>query len=203
MTEAEFKKHLDAAEKSPKEIAAAVSGLPERVLRYKPSPEKWCVLEVLGHLADVEIIYGYRLRQMLADTKPVIAPLDQDAWARNLNYLDSPPSELVAFYGLGRHHNLRLLRSLKASDLSKGALHPELQREMTVADLVERMGGHGAGHLQQIEKLKTAASNKQFQPAVLGWRCLWAAVNAMSASNLASAAPESTAFAASSIASRR
>ncbi len=160
MTEAEFKKHLDAAEKSPKEIAAAVSGLPEKVLHYKPSPEKWCVLEVLGHLADAEIIYGYRLRQMLADTKPVIAPLDQDAWTRNLNYLDSPPSELVAFYGLGRHHNLRLLRSLKASDLSKGAFHPELQREMTVADLVERMGGHGAGHLQQIEKLKAAASNK-------------------------------------------
>ena len=160
MTETEFKKYLDAAEKSPKAIAAAVSGLPEKVLRYKPSPEKWCVLEVLGHLADVEIIYGYRLRQMLADTKPVIAPLDQDAWARNLNYLDSPPSELVAFYGLGRHHNLRLLRSLKASDLSKGAFHPKLQREMTVADLVERMGGHGAGHLQQIEELKAAASGK-------------------------------------------
>ena len=35
------------------------------------------MLEILGHLADVEIIY--RLRQMLADTKPVIAPLDRDA----------------------------------------------------------------------------------------------------------------------------
>ena len=66
MTEAELKKHLDAAEKSPKEIAAAVSGLSERILRYKPSPEKWCVLEILGHLADIEIVYGYRLRQMLA-----------------------------------------------------------------------------------------------------------------------------------------
>jgi len=156
MTEAEFKKHLEAAEKSPKEIAAAVSGLAEKVLRYKPSPEKWCVLEVLGHLADVEIIYGYRLRQMLADSKPVITPIDQDAWARNLNYMDSPPSELVAFYGLGRHHNLRLLRSLKAPDLAKSAFHPELQREATVAELVEMMGGHGAGHLQQIEKLKAA-----------------------------------------------
>jgi hypothetical protein len=31
---------------------------------------------------------------------------------------------------------------------------------MTVADLVERMGGHGAGHLRQIEKLKTAAGKK-------------------------------------------
>jgi hypothetical protein len=118
MTDAELRKHLDAAEKSPKEIAAAVSGLSEQILRYKPSPDKWCVLEILGHLADVEIVYGYRLRQMLADTKPVIAPLDQDAWARNLNYLDSPPSELVEFYDLGRHHNLRLLRNLKASDLS-------------------------------------------------------------------------------------
>ena len=160
MTEAQFKEHLDAAERNPKEIAAAVSGLSESILRYKPSPEKWCVLEILGHLADVEIVYGYRLRQMLADTKPVIAPLDQNAWARNLNYLDSPSSELVAFYGLGRHHNLRLLRSLQASDLSKSAFHPEMQREMTVADLVERMGGHGDAHLQQIEKLKAAASNR-------------------------------------------
>lgn len=160
MTEAKFKKHLDAAERSPKEIAAAVSGLSEQTLRYKPSPEKWCVLEILGHLADVEIIYGYRLRQMLADTKPVIAALDQNAWSRNLNYLDCPPSELVAFYGLGRHHNLRLLRSLEPSDLLKSAFHPEMQREITVADLVERMGAHGAAHLQQIEKLKAAANSK-------------------------------------------
>ena len=158
MTEAEFKNRLDDAEKSPKEIAAAVSGLSGKVLRYKPSPEKWCVLEILGHLADVEIIYGYRLRQMLADTKPVIAALDQDAWARNLNYLESPPSELVAFYGLGRHHNLRLLRGLKVSDLSKSAYHPEIKREVTVADLVERMAAHGAAHLRQIEKLKAEAS---------------------------------------------
>jgi hypothetical protein len=160
MTEAEFKKRLDAAERSPKEIAAAVSGLPDKALRYKPAPEQWCVLEILGHLADVEIIYGYRLRQMLADIKPVIAPLDQNAWTRNLNYLDSPASELIAFYGLGRHHNLRLLRSLKASDFSKSAFHPEMQKDITVADLVERMSGHGAGHLQQIERLKAAASKK-------------------------------------------
>jgi hypothetical protein len=114
-------------------------------------------LEVLGHLADGEIIYGYRLRQMLADAKPVIAPLDQNAWTRNLNYLQSPPSELMAFYGLARHHNLRLLRSLKLADLSKSAFHPEMQKDMTVADLIERIAAHGAGHLQQIEKLKAAA----------------------------------------------
>jgi len=40
MTEAELKKHLDAAEISPRQIAAAVSGLSDKALRYKPAPNK-------------------------------------------------------------------------------------------------------------------------------------------------------------------
>src|SRR4029077_2492630 len=91
MTEAELKKHLDAAEKSPKQIAAAVSGLPEKTLRYKPSPDKWCILEILGHLADIEILYAYRMRQMVADKRPVLAVIDQDDWARNLGYMEETP----------------------------------------------------------------------------------------------------------------
>jgi hypothetical protein len=160
MTQAELKKHLDAAEKSPKEIAAAVSGLPDKILRYQPSPEKWSILEILAHLADVEILYAYRMRQMLADKKPVIAPIDQDDWARNLGYMESVPAELVALYGLNRHHNLRLLRRLKPGDLEKSAFHPEYKKDVTLAEMVERMGGHGANHLQQIERLKKEAGGK-------------------------------------------
>jgi DinB superfamily len=103
VTESELKKHLDAAEKSPKQIAAAVCGLPEKALRYKPSPDKWCILEIPGHLSDVEILYSYRIRQMLADKDPVIAPINQDDWAKNLGYLESSRPELVALYGLNRH----------------------------------------------------------------------------------------------------
>jgi hypothetical protein len=160
MTEAELKKYLEAAEKSPKEIAAAVSGLTPAVLRYKPAPDKWSILEILGHLADIEIVYAFRLRQMLADQKPVIAPIDQDAWARNLGYRETPAPELVASYGLNRHHNLRLLRRLKLEDLAKAAFHPEYRKDVTVADLVERMATHGANHLEQIERMKKEAAKK-------------------------------------------
>jgi hypothetical protein len=157
MIEAELNKHLDAAEKSPKQLAAAVSGLPEKVLRYKPAPDKWCILEILGHLADVEIVYAYRLRQMLADKKPVIAPMDQNDWAQNLGYMQTPPAEMVALYGLNRHANLRLLRRLKPGDLEKSAFHPGTQKNFSVADLIERMATHGANHLQQIDRLKREA----------------------------------------------
>ena len=157
MTEAEIKKQLDAAEKSPGEIARAASGLPEKVLRYKPSPEKWCIQEILGHLADIEIVYAYRIRQMLADENPVIAPMDQNAWARNLDYLRTPAPELIAAYGLNRHRTVQLLRRLKPADFEKSALHPELNRQVTVAEMLEKISGHGANHLQQIEKLKAEA----------------------------------------------
>lgn len=159
MTEADLKKHLDAAEQSPKQVAAAVSGLSEGTLRYKPSLEKWSILEVLGHLADIEIVFAHRFRQMLADNKPVIAPMDQDAWARNLGYMQTPAPEMVALYGLNRHHNVRLLRRLKAEDLGKSAYHPELKHEVTVAEYVEKMRTHGENHLAQIERLKKQAQS--------------------------------------------
>jgi hypothetical protein len=154
VTEAEFKKHLDAAEKSPKQVAAAVSGLPEKALRYKSAPDAWCILEVLGHLADIEIVYGHRIRQMLADKKPVIAPMDQNEWARHLGYLEAPAPEMVALFGVNRHHNLRLLRRLKPEDLGRSAYHPELKQDVTVADMAEKLDRHSAAHLAQIERLK-------------------------------------------------
>jgi|SRR3954453_7335051 hypothetical protein len=157
MTEAEFKRHIEEAEKSPKQIAGAVAGLSDKVLRYKAAPEKWCILEMLAHLADMETLYAYRMRQMLADTNPVIAPIDQDAWARNLGYLQSNAMEMVALYGLNRHANLQLLRRLPVSDLEKSALHPELKRQVSVAEILEMMSRHGPNHLQQIEKLKREA----------------------------------------------
>jgi len=161
MTESELKKHIEAAERSPREIATAVSGLPDKTLRYKPSPDKWSILEMLAHLVDMETLYAYRMRQMIADKDPQIAPIDQDEWARNLGYTEESVPELLALYGLNRHHNLQLLRRLKAADLEKGAFHPEHKRKVTVAEIVGMMAKHGPNHLEQIERLKREAAKVQ------------------------------------------
>ncbi len=160
MSTDELKKHLDDAEKGPRKLGAVVSGLPDKVLRYKPAPAKWCILEIVAHLADAELIQGYRLRQMLADKAPVIAPIDQDAWAKNLGYLEAAPAELIAHYGLSRHHNLRLLRRINLDDLGKSAYHPERKAAMTVEDIVRHLARHDANHIAQIESLKQQASQR-------------------------------------------
>jgi hypothetical protein len=94
---------------------------------------------------------------MLADQDPVIAPIDQNAWAKNLGYLESSSPELVALYGLNRRANVQLLKRMQAEDLQKSARHPELDRRVTVADYVQMMSKHGPNHLEQIERLKKEA----------------------------------------------
>ena len=154
MTDKEFKDKLQSIVTGPSLIATAVAGLDELTLRRKPAPGKWSILEILGHLADIEVVYGYRLRQMLADKEPAIAPIEQDDWARNLGYLEATPGELLEAYQPARRANLRLLRRLKPADLEKGAFHPELKRKVTVGDLIGMMAGHDPNHLGQIERLK-------------------------------------------------
>jgi hypothetical protein len=76
-----------------------------------------------------------------------------------LGYLEAAPAELVAQFGLNRHHNLRLLRRIKLEDLKKSAYHPETQADVTVAQMVEKFAAHDANHIQQIEQLKNKAAS--------------------------------------------
>jgi hypothetical protein len=139
MTQQELNEKVTAIATGPSLIVAAAAGVDDATLRRKPAQNKWCILEILGHLADIEVLYGYRLRQMLADKEPVIAPIDQDDWARNLGFLEATPDELLDAYQAARRANLRLLRRLKLADLEKGAFHPELKRKVTVAELIGMM----------------------------------------------------------------
>src|SRR5437667_6601678 len=159
MTEQELKEQLEAAERGPREVARAVEGLDEAMLQLQPGPDKWSIQEVLGHLADCEIVYGYRIRQVIADRQPVFAPIDQNEWARHLGYTAASPTELLALYTANRRGNLRLLQSVTAEQLSRSAFHPELQRQMTLAECIERMTSHDGNHLAQIERLKEEASS--------------------------------------------
>ena len=46
-------------QESPKVMATAVAGLPDDLLRRRPTPNEWCMKEIAGHMVDVtEVIFG-------------------------------------------------------------------------------------------------------------------------------------------------
>ena len=48
-----------------KKLARLIKGVPTAKLRKRPAPDKWSVAEILAHLADVEIVIGWRMRSIL------------------------------------------------------------------------------------------------------------------------------------------
>lgn len=66
-----------------RETAAQLAALAKKIgpqgLNRKPAPNKWSAREILCHLADVETVFAFRLRQTLAEPHHVIQPFDQDS----------------------------------------------------------------------------------------------------------------------------
>ena len=78
-------------------------------MEWRPAPGKWNAREILCHLADSEIAFGFRLRQTLAEKHHVIQPFDQEKWAGMYGGL-SARSAISTFSAL-REWNLGLIGS--------------------------------------------------------------------------------------------
>jgi hypothetical protein len=132
-----------------------VGALDDAMLRRPEKPGKWCVLEVVQHLADTELVYGYRVRMMLTQDAPPIRGYDQDVWARTFRYRDLPAPQVMAQVAALRAANLRLYRSLDAAQLGRTGLHSERGPE-SVEHTLRMIGAHDLVHRRQIERILAA-----------------------------------------------
>ena len=115
-----------------------------------PAPGKWSPGEIVAHLADCELVFGFRLRQTLAENSPTIQPFDQDNWAKSYNTIEPP--EAYAAFSAFRKWNLLLLEGALPSAAGRTVTHPE-RGTMTFQTIVETMGGHDLNHLAQLRRL--------------------------------------------------
>lgn len=121
-----------------------------------PAPGKWGARQIVCHLADCEVAFAFRLRQTLAEDRHVMQPFDQEKWAKT--YHAYSLEDALATFSALRQWNVALVRSLGNADFAKTVNHPE-RGDMTLATIVETMGGHDLNHLAQIEAIagRTAA----------------------------------------------
>ena len=118
-----------------------------------PAPGKWSARDILCHLADCEIVFAFRLRQVLAEDHHVIQPFDQEKWAARYAGIDA--NEALATFSLLRRWNLLLIEAALPQHAAKPLTHPE-RGNMTFLTIVETMGGHDLNHLGQLERMAGA-----------------------------------------------
>jgi hypothetical protein len=140
---------------TPKKIGRLIKGVPSSKLRKKPAPGKWSVGEILAHLADCEIVTGWRVRQILGAPGTPIQAFDQDSWAAAGHYAKRDPRKSFELFAALRAGNLALLKSLSKEQWKQFGLHAE-RGEETVERILQMMAGHDINHTRQIEKLVAA-----------------------------------------------
>ena len=116
------------------------------------APGSWSAAAILAHLADAEIVAGWRVRSVLASDGVPLQPFDQDVWAEAFKYGEVDPAESLATFAAARASLLSLLARVDPERHHHHGLHAERGRE-TIAHLIRLYAGHDLNHLKQIEAL--------------------------------------------------
>jgi hypothetical protein len=148
----EGKDPLKTQSATPKKLASLVKHAASSKLRKRPAPDKWSVAEILAHLADTEIVVGWRIRSILGAPGTPIQAFDQDAWAAAGNYAKRDPRKSVEQFRAVRDANLALYKSLSPEQWKHFGMHAE-RGEESLQRILHMMAGHDINHISQIERI--------------------------------------------------
>jgi hypothetical protein len=145
-----------------KKLERLLKGVPASKLRKRPAPEKWSVAEILAHLADSEIVRGWRMRQILGAPGTAIQAFDQNVWAISGHYEKRDPRKSLELFRVVREANLALLKSLRPEQWKHHGVHAE-RGEESIEHIVQMNAGHDINHTKQVERILTT---KKFQEQI-------------------------------------
>jgi DinB family protein len=133
--------------------------LDERSLERTYAPGKWSVRYVLHHLADSETVFFDRVRRVLSENRPVLWVMDQDAWAKGLDYSRIPLDIACRVYEATRN-----------AIIYYAGLHYEAHGHLewvhsvdgvrTLRDEFDKVAAHNEHHLSQIRVALSKQSSK-------------------------------------------
>ena len=139
----------------PKLLRDAIAGMSSEQLDARPVPGKWSTREVVCHIADFELIYGDRMKRVIAEDEPTLFGCDPDVFATRLAYSSRDIEEELTIIDVTRSQMARILQTLKPQDFERTGRHSE-DGPLTLETLLKRITGHIPHHVRFIEEKKAA-----------------------------------------------
>ena len=152
-----YEQFLDGGEplrllhETPEHIRTVAEGWPASAWTKSYAPGKWTAAQVMLHLAQSEVLFGYRAIQALATDHFVVQPMDQDRWMAVSPASPNGPDALRAYLAL-RALNLALFTGLTPAQRTAPFTHPQSGTQ-TVDLIMAIMAGHEVNHLRQLRQI--------------------------------------------------
>jgi hypothetical protein len=138
---------------TPTVLAGLLRGVSDEILRRRPAPGKWSMLEIACHLRDVEAFFAERYGKLANHDRPQLRGFAQDALAATLRYNEDDPPLVLKEFQSYRAESLAVLGALASPAWERGGVHPT-RGVVTMAWTAEHAVEHDANHLAQLRALR-------------------------------------------------
>ncbi len=142
----------DVLRDTPSRLNDILAKMTPEQIGTRPAPGKWSVREILCHLADCEIAWAWRWRQVYGAESSMLQEFEQDSWARAYDGVLYTTETALATWNALRTWNLALIETFSDADKQRACHHPDIGA-LTLWTLVEIAAGHDLHHLALLEKL--------------------------------------------------
>jgi hypothetical protein len=115
---------------------------------------QWSVKEHIGHLTDLEELHEARIKQFAEGLAELHAADMSNKKTYEANHNQRNISELITAFRKTRANFIAKIEGFEESKLEHKALHPRLQKQITLVDLVYFVGEHDNHHLTLISQIK-------------------------------------------------
>ena len=146
---------LAEMEQTTRRVQELCADLSDQQLQTRPSAGEWSAKEIVAHLFDVDIVYGFRWRMVLTEDNPVYPGYEEKRWTP-LPRLPFWPM-FYAWQGL-RAANLMLIRQTPPESWSRLGFHGE-QGSESFDEMVRKVAAHDVAHVNQVARALEAVTD--------------------------------------------
>ena len=133
-------------------LTAHLDDLPEEALYVPEAPGKWSIAQVLAHLADAELAFGWRARIVLTQDRPPMQGYDENRWAERFRYEEADAAAAFHAWGMQRAWNLRIWETITPEEYARVGVHSE-RGEESLDRIIRMIAGHDLRHQRQITRI--------------------------------------------------
>jgi hypothetical protein len=127
------------------------------LVSYRPSPDRWTIKQVIGHLIDSAANNHQRFVRAQFTDKLIFPKYEQNDWVRCQFYDDAEWEDLVGLWEHYNRHLVRIIRKIPATALDVVCVIGDYE-PATLGFLIEDYVVHLKHHLAKIdERVKAGA----------------------------------------------
>ena len=121
--------------------------------RWRPTPSKWSILEVINHLYDEEREdFRQRLNLVLTNPDQAWPRIDPQDWVTSRGYNERDPESSISNFLTEREKSPSWLRDLATTNWANCYKHPD-GRSIAAGDLLASWLTHDYLHIRQLARL--------------------------------------------------